>query len=90
MAVNRKTDVLKMMRKEGEELLSWERCIYCNQLLGKRFSSRFVEEKHYKTCSCENCGKRNWTQVDFFGSGHDSFLEQKIEIESTIRKVREK
>ena len=80
---------LDRLKKVGEI-----NCSKCGQRLdGKGWSSEWdpanPEVLHYKSFIC-SCGKKNWIKVDFPGSGHDGVLEQqKKEIESTVRQVRE-
>ena len=69
-------------------------CVYCNVMLERdSWGSHWCEkgEHHYKTVSCVKCGKKNWLQVDFQGSGHDPVLKKKAvsSLESTLRKVKD-
>tara|TARA_Y100000294_G_C8312468_1_gene239305 strand:+ start:123 stop:389 length:267 start_codon:yes stop_codon:yes gene_type:complete len=69
-------------------------CTRCGvEIDGKDWESEWdstnPEVNHYKSFVCD-CGKKNWIKVNFSGSGHDEvFEQQKREIESTVRKVRE-
>lgn len=68
------------------------RCEYCHcELKKSKWSSAWGEcdEQHYKILSCEKCGKKNWLNVDFEGSGHDDApCEQNSSIESIVKKVQ--
>lgn len=70
------------------------KCFYCHQNLNREeWTSRWAEndEHHYKSLTCCKCGKRNWLQVDFFGSGHDPLLKKDLSpLESMVKKVAEK
>ena len=73
--------------KRGGKLV----CHRCNVELDKdKWVSEWDSgnpELHYKSAICE-CGKKNWVQVDFHGSGHDRHLQDPDKvIESAIKKV---
>jgi hypothetical protein len=65
-------------------------CDYCSNNFEKSLDSEWGDrdEQHYKSTSCDNCGKKNWLKVDFQGSGHDDSIEEDS-IDSVVRKVRE-
>ena len=61
-------------------------CSYCKKDLDlNEWSSDWHDEKHYKSLTC-CCGKKNWCEVGFIGSGHDSFLKEGL-LESVVRDV---
>ncbi|MFH1682407.1 MAG: hypothetical protein ABIA37_01290 [Candidatus Woesearchaeota archaeon] len=48
------------------------KCRKCgNDLEHKPWESQFEANQHYKTNTCDKCGKKNWIKVEFDGSGHD-------------------
>jgi len=68
------------------------KCDYCtNDIEKEKWSSAWCNgDKHYKTLDCDNCGKKNWLNLKFLGSGHDCILkEEESELESMVRKVQE-
>ena len=49
-------------------------CRKCgNDLEDKPWQSNWEGAQHYKTNTCDRCGKKNWVKVDFEGSGHDDW-----------------
>ena len=61
-------------------------CSYCKRDLDiKEWKSDWHDEKHYKTIIC-GCGKKNWCDVEFIGSGHDSFSNES-QLEYVFREV---
>jgi hypothetical protein len=73
--------------KRGGKLV----CHRCNVELDKdKWVSEWDSgnpELHYKSAICE-CGKKNWVQVDFQGSGHDRHLQERDKvIASEVNKV---
>ena len=69
-------------------------CDYCSSdLVKENWCSEWCDhnERHYKGVSCPHCGKKNWVEVDFIGSGHDPILQKELSpLESAVRKVSEK
>ncbi len=69
-------------------------CDYCSHELDKeQWCSEWCNhnERHYKGADCPHCGKKNWVEVDFIGSGHDVLLKEELSpLESTVRKVKER
>jgi hypothetical protein len=65
------------------------RCNCGTDLRSEEWFSRFGDshEQHYKSADCPDCGKKNWRQAGFFGSGHDTFTQPETQLESTVRKV---
>ncbi|MBI2663935.1 hypothetical protein HYX10_01180 [Candidatus Woesearchaeota archaeon] len=64
-------------------------CIYCSkELEAGKWESSFSPRRHYKCIVC-SCGKTNCLNVNFIGSGHDSFsgLEEKVAKSSSIKVV---
>jgi hypothetical protein len=55
-------------------------CIYCSEDAQQEWGSEWNKYLHYKTFTCKTCGKKNFLNPGFAGSGHDSFgeLEKKI------------
>ena len=47
------------------------------------------EDHHYNGVSCDSCGKKNWVKVDFMCSGHETVFENKVTVDSILRKVHE-
>ena len=67
-------------------------CDYCAQEFDKeKWGSEWCNgDNHYKSLHCDQCGKKNWLNVKFHGSGHDCVLKkQESELESVLRKVHE-
>ena len=53
-------------------------CPYCRtELHEQEWKSEFSISKHYKTTDCKKCGKRISVPVNFHGSGHDNWREEK-------------
>ena len=72
--------------------INLDNCDYCHGNLSTGCVSSWDGKEdvlHYKSKSCDRCGKKNWKAVDFHGSGHDHLRWTKT-IESIVTKVREK
>ncbi len=53
-------------------------CIYCKtDVPMEKWESEFDSEGHYKTFTC-SCGKKLHIKMDFEGSGHDSWNEERF------------
>jgi len=50
-------------------------CIYCGKAISN-WKSQFSGEHHYKKSNC-GCGRENWIRMQFKGSGHDEFNNEK-------------
>ena len=49
-------------------------CSKCNtDLKNQHWHSQFEAQEHYKSTTCNGCGKKNWVKVDFLGSGDDDW-----------------
>lgn len=63
-------------------------CIYCRKGLdSKEWSSEWSSDQHYKQIKCRSCGKKNWSRLNFAGSGHDCLPEEESPLESTVKRV---
>jgi hypothetical protein len=70
-------------------------CPYCKtELEENHWSSEFSVSKHYKCTKCNQCGKEICVEVDFHGSGHDNWREEKnlskIDSEEKLKKHKKK
>lgn len=55
------------------EIVQRKQCIYCGtDLADREWRSEFARDLHYKSIVCD-CGKDVRIQVEFHGSGHDSW-----------------
>ncbi|MCK5107217.1 MAG: hypothetical protein KAQ83_00665 [Nanoarchaeota archaeon] len=53
-------------------------CPYCRtELHEHEWNSEFSVSKHYKCTSCNKCKKKICITVNFHGSGHDNWREEK-------------
>lgn len=57
---------------DGNKML----CTYCHEPVDLK--TEHHGEMHYKTAICK-CGKKIILKVPFHGTGHDDFLESKLE-----------
>ncbi|MBS3165441.1 hypothetical protein J4439_08500 [Candidatus Woesearchaeota archaeon] len=56
-----------------------EVCLYCGSEQEGEWNSEWHGLFHYKVWKCSECNSRHLREVDFHGSGHDSFgLEERI------------
>ncbi len=74
-----------------EKVLSrTKKCLYCKHDLEPAFwNSEWgeLDMHHYKSIQCHECGKKNWVQLKFEGSGHDEFLSNGDKgLESKLKK----
>lgn len=63
-------------------------CLYCSKPLKGEWFSEFSSETHYKCTLC-SCGRENCVEVDFMGTGHDSWsgLEEKVARSSSVKVI---
>jgi RNase P subunit RPR2 len=54
-------------------------CMYCNSTLDDR-NSEFIENFHYKSITCPECGKIHRHPVDFLGDGNDPWNQDVLRI----------
>jgi len=60
---------------------------YCGKdLKDSKWDSQFFGEKHYKITKC-GCGREVMVKVQFSGSGHDTFNDEKS-LETKVDKFR--
>jgi hypothetical protein len=53
-------------------------CPYCRtELHEHEWKSEFSVSKHYKSTKCKKCNKNVHVKVNFQGSGHDNWREEK-------------
>jgi hypothetical protein len=55
-----------------------ETCFYCMRPL-EGWKSEFHANKHYKSITCQ-CGKTNKVQMNYEGSGHDTWTAPKVQL----------
>lgn len=49
-------------------------CSKCkNDLKDQPWCSQFEAQEHYKSTTCNSCGKKNWVKMNFMGSGDDDW-----------------
>ena len=66
-----------------------DRCYCSKSLIDHEWRSAWGEneEQHYKKQKCASCGRINWKEAGYQGSGHDV---KDNSLESVVRKVRDK